>query len=658
VDVRFPFAVALLALVCATGCSSSQPASAPSDAAGAPAAQQAASAPLTVTPERPQAGQSVTVSYRPQAQGAAIRAPDTLELVWRTRKPNYRIVPMTKRGAQWTAQIRPDSGAHLVRFYVQGDSATDRNDGAAGWSRLIYGADGQPVRGAHVARAAFLRDHYDGRSIRDTLMRAYRRELRLYPDHLVAQTHMSALRAEKRPAQADSLRGAALARIDSGRRQHAAAAAAGEAEPLRAVQRAYFALGRQERARAVAGTIAEAAPRGPEAELAAFRRATAEGAGPARMKRHAENFFERFPDSFFESSVHEALFKKYRDAGQTEKMIRAGRRWVQSEQVNRARAHRRLAEALAGAGRYEAALTQARRAIEAAPEAPRRYSFFKTAAGEWDWAPAPLTPAERRRMQRRRRGRQRAALGRIHYRRQDYAKAAEVLARAVEENPPFARAWAHLAEARDKLGQPGRARSAAEEALRRRPTLRPARALHRRLYAEKHGSTAGLDSTLAGLARDKLLRERIDASAPPLRLTRLPMSDAQPADSLRAEALTGDVLVVEFWASWCGPCREAFPHLQDVYETYDDTSDVTFLTVNTSWNDTKARARALVAKNDYTFPLYWDAGGRVADAFGVRSVPTTVLIGKDGRVQYHETGFSPDRYEEALTWRIDLLRSL
>jgi thiol-disulfide isomerase/thioredoxin len=200
--------------------------------------------------------------------------------------------------------------------------------------------------------------------------------------------------------------------------------------------------------------------------------------------------------------------------------------------------------------------------------------------------------------------------------------------------------------------------AAAREALRRQPSLRPARSLFRRLYAEQHGSEAGLDSTLARLARGHLLRERIDVAAPPLRLTRLPTSDSLRGDSLRAGALDGKVLVLDFWASWCGPCHEAFPHLQDVYEKYRDANDVKFLAVNTSWNDTKARARQFIDEAGYTFPLYWDAGGQVAGAFGVRSIPTTVLIGKGGRVQYREEGFSPRRYEEALTWRIDLLRGL
>jgi thiol-disulfide isomerase/thioredoxin len=653
VTARSSFA-ALLALVLCAGCTAPPPAAPPGASAPEQAApeQPAPAAPLTVTPERPRAGQSVTVTYHPRAEGARLHAPDTLELVWRTGKPNYRIVSMQKQGARWTAQVRPDSSARVLRFYVQSDSVKDQQGGAAGWGRMIYGADGEPVRGAHVARAAFLRAHYEGQAIRDTLMRAYRRERALHPDHLVARAHQRALQAQQRPARADSLRGAVLARIDSVRRQHA-----GDVATLREVQRAYFALGRRDRARTVGAAIAEAAPRSPEAEMAAFRRATAEGAGPARTKKHADGFLERFPGSFFESGVHEALFNTYRDAGQTEKMIRAGRRWIEREQVNRARAHRQLAEALAGAGRYDAALKHARRAVEAAPEASRRYSFYKTTSG-WDWAAVPLTPRERRRHVRRRRGRERAVLGRIHYRRQNYAKAAEVLARAVRENPSNAPGWAHLAQARDKLGQPERARAAAREALRRQPSLRPARSLFRRLYAEQHGSEAGLDSTLARLARGHLLRERIDVAAPPLRLTRLPTSDSLRGDSLRAGALDGKVLVLDFWASWCGPCHEAFPHLQDVYEKYRDANDVKFLAVNTSWNDTKARARQFIDEAGYTFPLYWDAGGQVAGAFGVRSIPTTVLIGKGGRVQYREEGFSPRRYEEALTWRIDLLRGL
>jgi thiol-disulfide isomerase/thioredoxin len=621
-------------------------------------------APLTLAPERPRPGRPVTVTYDAQAEGARLRAPGALELVVRTQRPDYRVRSMKKDGARWTARLTPDSSARFLRLYVQSDSAQDRNGGAVGWGRMLYGPGGSPVRGAHVARADFLREHRE--NVPDSLLaEAYRRERALHPDHLVAKAHLRALQAEGADdARADSLRTAAvLGEIDAARQRHA-----DDPKKLREVQRAYYALGRRGKARSVGATLMQEDEEGPEARLAAFRRATAEGQRPARTRRRVEAFLERFPNSFFEGDLYESLFKKYRDAGladsaHVDSMRWAGRRWVAAERVNPARAHGQLARALAEAGRYDAGAKHARQAIQVVrSQTPTEYSFFKTASG-WDWAPAPRTPAKRRRQARRQRGKHRAVLGRIHLRRKDYAKAAAVLARAARERPGDGSIWRALAKAREQAGRPKRAFAAAEEAVRRAPMQRANRALFRRHYRRRHGSTSGLRDTVVRLARPALLAERLGRPAPPIRLTRLDSSGAPgrtAGDSLRRpEALEGKVLVLDFWASWCAPCREAFPHLQAAYERYRDAPDVRFLAVNTSWNETKARARRFIEQAGYTFPLYWDAGGRLARAFGIRSIPATVLIGKGGRVQYRQSGFGgPQQYTENLALRIELLRSL
>ena len=104
---------------------------------------------------------------------------------------------------------------------------------------------------------------------------------------------------------------------------------------------------------------------------------------------------------------------------------------------------------------------------------------------------------------------------------------------------------------------------------------------------------------------------------------------------------TGKVVFVEFWASWCGPCHRAFPHIQEAYDQYEDHPDVAFLLINTSWNDTPEQAALYLSLKQYTFPTAWDEGGRLAKAFGVKSIPTTFVIDRDGRIRYKKVGFNP-----------------
>jgi cytochrome c biogenesis protein CcmG/thiol:disulfide interchange protein DsbE len=96
---------------------------------------------------------------------------------------------------------------------------------------------------------------------------------------------------------------------------------------------------------------------------------------------------------------------------------------------------------------------------------------------------------------------------------------------------------------------------------------------------------------------------------------------------INIEDLRGQVVVINFWASWCKPCEQEAAELEMAYQNYRDKG-VAFLGVD--YVDTEPQALAYLAKFDITYPNGPDLGTRISQAFRIRGVPETYIVGKDG----------------------------
>ena len=95
--------------------------------------------------------------------------------------------------------------------------------------------------------------------------------------------------------------------------------------------------------------------------------------------------------------------------------------------------------------------------------------------------------------------------------------------------------------------------------------------------------------------------------------------------------LKGKPVVLNFWASWCGPCRMEMPEFEKVYLEMKDK--VTFLMVNVTISEnSKQDAVSLIQQLGHTFPVYYDADGTATAAYGVDALPTTCFIDSKGRL--------------------------
>jgi cytochrome c biogenesis protein CcmG/thiol:disulfide interchange protein DsbE len=100
-------------------------------------------------------------------------------------------------------------------------------------------------------------------------------------------------------------------------------------------------------------------------------------------------------------------------------------------------------------------------------------------------------------------------------------------------------------------------------------------------------------------------------------------------DQIDISDLAGQVVVINFWASWCKPCEQEAVELEQAYQRYKDQG-VVFLGVD--YVDTEPEALGYLAKFNITYPNGPDLGTRISQAFRTRGVPETYIVGKDGRL--------------------------
>ena len=100
----------------------------------------------------------------------------------------------------------------------------------------------------------------------------------------------------------------------------------------------------------------------------------------------------------------------------------------------------------------------------------------------------------------------------------------------------------------------------------------------------------------------------------------------------------GKPTIVNFWASWCGPCKSEMPSFEKVYKEYG--SDINFLMINLTDNsrETVKTASAYINNNGFSFPVFYDTDLDGAYTYDIYSVPTTFFIDKDGYVIAYASG--------------------
>lgn len=105
---------------------------------------------------------------------------------------------------------------------------------------------------------------------------------------------------------------------------------------------------------------------------------------------------------------------------------------------------------------------------------------------------------------------------------------------------------------------------------------------------------------------------------------------------LDLKGLRGHVVYVDFWASWCTPCRQSFPWMKALESAYGDRG---LSVVAVDLDHDRADAQRFLRMFQPNFPVIFDPQGTLAQRFNVAAMPTSVLIDRDGKIRYEHAGF-------------------
>lgn len=100
----------------------------------------------------------------------------------------------------------------------------------------------------------------------------------------------------------------------------------------------------------------------------------------------------------------------------------------------------------------------------------------------------------------------------------------------------------------------------------------------------------------------------------------------------------GKPVVINFFASWCSPCKIEMPYFEEAYQSYGDKIEFMMVNLNAFGNDKRERAEALVADGGYTFPVYFDTDGSATLTYNIRSMPFSLFVSSTGEIVEQKLG--------------------
>ncbi len=612
--------------------------------AALPGLAQSGAAALRVEPAQPRPGDRLSVTYDPKDTPlAGAGAIEAVAFLYDGARLKAYDVPLAREGAVLKGTIQTGAATDGVVFTFRSEGVEDHN-GKQGYFTYLYDSKGQPVAGARGGLALYkmatdltvARTERNPAQVFDLL----KAEQAAYPDSgavfLTANFYML--------VEQDKEKGLplVLARLDSLARKKNPTV-----KELEALYTGYL-LFKEEKAGPYKAMLLQRFPKGTLAETDLLLKISKEK-NPGKKLALLQQFEKDFPKSLFLESSYSSTAIAYlqgQDIAGLRKFFEARGSRTPASTYNTI-AHKLyeagqalpLAESLAGQGVAKARAELVQPSVE---------------------QPDHLTEKQWRQEREKILSATLATYG-ITLDEQGKAEEAHTaLAEAValqksadaEVNERFVALLVKTKRYREAL-------AAGDKLIPEGKGTRKMKDDIRLAYIAANGNEKGYDRYLAALeapAREKMKKE----------LARKMISEPAPAFSLQdlkgntisSESLKGKTVVVDFWATWCGPCVASMPGMQQAVARYKNDPTVQFLFIN-SWqreDDKLELVRDFLAKKKYDFTVPMDVDNQVIGAYKVDGIPTKFVIDPQGNIRFKSVGFEggPDALVEELSMMIDL----
>lgn len=599
---------------------------------------------MTLTPSKPKIGDNITLTYDSDHPSATLKeAKEITAQVLVVRQENGGKVleyPMTKSGSAWKATFTLDEkSARLLLFrFFDGKNIDDNNKNV--WNNLIYGKNGKPLRDAHYHRSFLYRfNSYRGFPHEKDLARAQKDidgELKLYPGNIKAMGAKWDLefQTNREPATMKTIK----KQLDQQLKRNAS----NEENINRLlfwVERVYS----KQVADSIRTIWSGKNPKGLIAESWLHGQIAAERDTFKRVEL-TEKYLSLFP---FKEELGNLFMSVYIRAKQYERalaMLETMKNPIVSAYNSIAWRHIEKGE------RLEEAISWAKKGYDVALRDPKSTKPEYMTLNDW------IEQAKYNR----------SSVG------DTYAFGLMKLGRYDEATAVFEDAYAasdgmdeeintHYVECLMKSGKNEKAMEIAFTSVAKGMAGQQLTEMYKAAYSTVKGSNAGFDSVYA-LAKseavkelkEKLKKEIIDQPAIDFELKSIDGS------IVKLSNLKGKVVVLDFWATWCGPCISSFPTLQKVYDKYKENPNVKILTLNT-WERVKPEEREqhvknFIEKNKYTFPVLFDTD--VVSKYEVEGIPTKFIIDQNGKIRFKDVGFGgAQEMENKMNLQFEMLLS-